>query len=82
VRKLMDVGGGNGTTLARILARHPHIQGINFDIPEVIARAPRHPGVEHVVGDMFQNIPSGCDAIFMKVIPKVLQNPDSHSLES
>ena len=24
-------------------------------------------GVEHVAGDMFEKIPSGCDAIFMKV---------------
>ncbi|KAG0602976.1 hypothetical protein M758_10G055600 [Ceratodon purpureus] len=68
VKKLMDVGGGDGTTLSRILARHPHIQGVNFDLPEVVARAPCHPGVEHMVGDMFQSIPFGCDAIFMKTI--------------
>jgi caffeic acid 3-O-methyltransferase len=68
VRKLMDVGGGEGTILARILARHPHLQGVNFDLPEVIATAPRHRGVEPVGGDMFHSIPSGCDAIFMKVI--------------
>jgi hypothetical protein len=67
VRKLMDVGGGEGTILARILARHPHIQGVNFDLPEVVATNPLHRGVEHQGGNMFHSIPSGCDAIFMKV---------------
>jgi len=83
VRKLMDVGGGEGTILARILARHPHIQGVNFDLPEVVATNPRHRGVEHQGGNMFDSIPSGCDAIFMKSIMhdwndedclKILQN--------
>lgn len=83
VRKLMDVGGGEGTILARILARYPHVQGVNFDLPEVVATAPRHRGVEHMGGNMFYSIPSGCDAIFMKSIMhdwndedclKILQN--------
>ena len=37
VRVLVDVGGGMGTALAAITKRYPHIHGINFDLPHVIA---------------------------------------------
>lgn len=72
-RKLMDVGGGGGTILARILARHPHIRGVNFDLPEVVAMAAHHPGAEQMGGNMFHSIPFGCDGIFMEV--KVITLP-------
>ncbi|URE24201.1 caffeic acid [Musa troglodytarum] len=65
VKVLVDVGGGIGATLYMITAKHPHIRGINFDLPHVISEAPPYPGVEHVGGDMFASVPSG-DAIFMK----------------
>ncbi|CAL9129248.1 unnamed protein product [Musa textilis] len=67
VKVLVDVGGGIGATLYMITAKHPHIRGINFDLPHVISEAPPFPGVEHVGGDMFASVPSG-DAIFMKWI--------------
>ncbi|XP_038905725.1 nicotinate N-methyltransferase 1 [Benincasa hispida] len=66
VEKLVDVGGSAGDCLRMILQKHPPIkEGINFDLPEVVARAPSIPGVSHVGGDMFKSIPTG-DAIFMK----------------
>ena len=34
---IVDVGGGNGTLLAAILAEHPGSQGILFDQPQVVA---------------------------------------------
>ncbi|MCO5572066.1 hypothetical protein L7F22_025817 [Adiantum nelumboides] len=67
VSTLVDVGGGFGTCLRMIVSKHPHIKGINFDQPHVIAAAPVYPGVENVEGDMFVRIPKG-DAIFMKWI--------------
>ncbi|URD86459.1 caffeic acid [Musa troglodytarum] len=67
VKVLVDVGGGTGATLHMITSRHQHIKGINFDLPHVISGAPPYPGVEHVSGDMFESVPSGGDAIFMKV---------------
>ena len=39
VQTLIDVGGGNGTGLAVILERHPHLRGVLFDLPAVIERA-------------------------------------------
>ncbi|KAJ1397195.1 Winged helix-like DNA-binding domain superfamily [Sesbania bispinosa] len=67
VSTLVDVGGGNGTT-SRILAKAcPRIQLTNFDLPHVIAAAPKCNGVEHVAGDMFQSVPKA-DAVFIKWI--------------
>ncbi|XP_050370616.1 (S)-scoulerine 9-O-methyltransferase-like [Argentina anserina] len=57
VNELMDVGGGDGSSLAKIVSMYPHIHGINFDLPSVIAQAPKHQGVKHVGGDMFGSIP-------------------------
>lgn len=68
VKVLVDVGGGTGATLHMITSGHQHIKGINFDLPHVISDAPPYPGVEHVSGDMFESVPSGGDAIFMKWI--------------
>ncbi|KAI9392637.1 hypothetical protein POPTR_006G120000v4 [Populus trichocarpa] len=68
VERLVDVGGSAGDCLRMILKKHPGVrQGINFDLPEVVAKAPIIPGVTNVGGDMFKSIPDG-DAIFMKWI--------------
>ncbi|KAJ4972172.1 hypothetical protein NE237_005271 [Protea cynaroides] len=66
VERLVDVGGSAGDCLRMILHKHPSVRdAINFDLPEVVAKAPSIPGVKHVGGDMFKFIPAG-DAIFMK----------------
>lgn len=68
LERLVDVGGSAGDCLRMILGRYPQVrEGINFDLPEVVAKAPVIPGVTHVGGDMFKSIPAG-DAIFMKWI--------------
>ncbi|XP_031396789.1 caffeic acid 3-O-methyltransferase [Punica granatum] len=68
VKRLVDVGGSAGDCLRMIMGKHPNVtEGINFDLPEVVAKAPSIPGVTHVGGDMFEFIPTG-DAIFMKWI--------------
>ncbi|KAG9451538.1 hypothetical protein H6P81_011503 [Aristolochia fimbriata] len=65
--EIVDVGGGVGTCLSMIVSKYPHVRGINFDLPYVVADAPKFPGVTHVGGDMFQAIPK-TDTIFMKTI--------------
>ncbi|KAM2779379.1 hypothetical protein COP1_014660 [Malus domestica] len=41
VERLMDVGGSADDCLQMILQKHPNIrEGINFDLPEVVAEAP------------------------------------------
>ncbi|CAE5959093.1 unnamed protein product [Arabidopsis arenosa] len=66
VKSLVDVGGGDGSLLGRIISKHTHIiKAINFDLPTVINTSPPSPGIEHVAGDMFTKIPKG-EVIFMK----------------
>uniref|UniRef100_A0ACD5XH38 Uncharacterized protein n=1 Tax=Avena sativa TaxID=4498 RepID=A0ACD5XH38_AVESA len=64
---LVDVGGGTGSTLEMITSRYKHIKAINFDLPHVISQAPTLPGVKHISGNMFADIPVG-DAIFLKTV--------------
>ena len=66
---IVDVGGADGTVLAAILAAHPHMRGVQFDLPHVITSAPQtlaSYGVEDradcVAGDFFESVPSGGDA--------------------
>ncbi|GLJ07301.1 hypothetical protein SUGI_0063890 [Cryptomeria japonica] len=58
LNSLVDVGGGIGVTVAEIVKAHPTINGINYDLPHVIATAPHFPGVKYVGGDMFKEVPS------------------------
>ncbi|XP_059301525.1 cathecol O-methyltransferase 1 [Lycium ferocissimum] len=78
LKSLVDVGGGLGVNLKMITSKYPTIKGINFDLPHVVQDAPSYPGVEHVVGDMFESVPEG-DAIFMKWI--LHDWSDSHCLK-
>lgn len=44
VQRLVDVGGSAGDCLRMILQKHPNVrEGINFDLPEVVAKAPQIP---------------------------------------
>ncbi|KAJ4843790.1 Desmethylxanthohumol 6'-O-methyltransferase, partial [Turnera subulata] len=48
VETLVDVGGGTGRHVAEIVQNYPHIKGINFDLPHVVATAPPYDGVSHM----------------------------------
>ncbi|PPR93530.1 hypothetical protein GOBAR_AA27138 [Gossypium barbadense] len=65
VSQVVDVGGGVGTNLKLIVSKHPQIRGIKFDLPQVIKDAIPCPGVEHIAGDMFMEIPKA-EVIFFK----------------
>ncbi|XP_023632747.1 indole glucosinolate O-methyltransferase 1 isoform X1 [Capsella rubella] len=67
VNVLVDVGGGVGNTLGIVTSKYPNIKGINFDLTCALAQAPSIPGVEHVAGDMFVDVPTG-DAMILKRI--------------
>ncbi|KAK1567847.1 hypothetical protein Q3G72_017364 [Acer saccharum] len=65
LRSLVDVGGGIGGMISEIVKSYPHIKGINFDLPHVIATAPVYDGISHIAGDMFHQIPNA-DALLLK----------------
>ncbi|MFL6210165.1 MAG: methyltransferase [Pyrinomonadaceae bacterium] len=74
-RTLADIAGGHGYLLAQVLKANPHLRGILFDVPPVIAGAPAllaQEGVvervEQVSGDFFAAVPAGADAYMMKHI--------------
>lgn len=65
---LVDVGGGTGKLVAKIVEAYPHIKGVNFDLPHAVATAPQYPGVTHVGGDVFKEIPSADNVIIKSVL--------------
>lgn len=75
IRLLVDVGAGNGSFLAGLLARHTSMRGIVFDMPHVTVSASRvlelagaRERCEVVAGSFFKQIPEGGDAYLLKTI--------------
>ena len=73
--ELADIGGGRGALLAGIMRANPQLQGILFDMPEVIATAQPlldQAGVTSrcklVGGDFFEAVPAGADLYALKFI--------------
>jgi hypothetical protein len=77
-QRVTDVGGGHGALLAQLLAAHPQLRGVVFDLPHVVAGAP--PLIEAagvaarcaiLAGDMLTAVPGGSDCY---VLSRVLLN--------
>jgi hypothetical protein len=73
VRRVVDVGGGNGALLVGILQAHPALKGTLFELPQVVERArPRlrkfglADRCETVGGDFFAQVPDGADVYLLK----------------
>ncbi|HEU5157413.1 MAG TPA: methyltransferase [Streptosporangiaceae bacterium] len=62
-RTVVDVGGGQGALLAAILTANPHIRGVLFDLPHVVAGRVAGFGERcvSVAGDFFESVPAGGD---------------------
>jgi hypothetical protein len=74
-RCLVDVGGGPGQLIADILSANRRLQGILFDLPHVVAHAPRLLAAAGVAdrcriqaGSFFDTVPTGGDAYILKQI--------------
>jgi O-methyltransferase domain/Dimerisation domain len=75
IEVLADIGGGNGSVLAAVLAKYPALNAILFDRADVIDRAKANLAqagvadrVQFIAGDFFQSVPSGADAYFLRHI--------------
>jgi hypothetical protein len=73
--RIADIGGGQGSLLAAILAANSKARGVLFDLPHVVATSASvltTAGVETrcevVGGNMFEAVPDGCAAYVMKFI--------------
>src|SRR5262249_1873156 len=72
-RRLVDVGGSEGTFLGAILAAHPEATGVVLDLPHVVAAgrakvaaAGLADRLELVGGSFFEEVPGGGDLYLMK----------------
>ena len=75
MQQVIDVGGGYGTLLSAVLERHPHLNGVLFDLPHAIEGARKQLATAGlgdrysvVAGDFFARIPSGADGYLLKNI--------------
>jgi len=73
--RLVDVAGGYGSTLCAVLKATPSLRGVLFDMPHVIENARSRVAEQGVAdrcelaaGNMFESVPAGADAYFMKHI--------------
>jgi len=75
-KRLLDIGGGLGTYTIAFLKKNPHMQGVIFDmenvIPltrETIQKAGLGDRVELVTGDFYDDeLPAGCDLALLSAI--------------
>ena len=73
-RRLVDVGGGQGAFLSKVLAATPGLRGILFDQPKVVAEAREMLNselaarTEIVGGSFFEDVPKGADAYVLRKI--------------
>ena len=72
---VIDIGGGHGALLSEILKRYPLVQGVLFDLPEVIENAASLLSAEGVLdrcklveGSFFDELPRGGDIYLLKLI--------------
>lgn len=78
-----DIGGGQGSTLAAVLQRHPSVRGILFDKSSVVAEpSPLNAaGMRHrcivVGGDMLESIPEGADLYMIKRVLMIWGDDDA-----
>jgi hypothetical protein len=74
---IVDIGGGNGALLAKILDRNPEARGILFDQPHVVAEAELPSRCQAVGGSFFEAVPDGADAYVLKAIIHDWEDPES-----
>jgi O-methyltransferase domain len=70
---IVDVGGGHGFAICSILQKYPHMQGILFDLKDIVPGADKRicdlnleKRCRTVHGDFFKAVPEGGDVYFMK----------------
>lgn len=74
LKTVYDIGGGYGHFVSALLKKYPQMQGVLYELPEVIAEAPqKNPAVldkrlRLVSGNFFESVPSGGDAYLLKSV--------------
>ncbi len=82
-RKIADIGGGQGSTLAAILLAHQPARGVLLDLPQVVENATElaAAGVEDrcevIGGDMLREVAPGADLYLIKRVLMLLGDDDA-----
>lgn len=70
---VLDIGGGDGTFVAQLLASRPHLRAVLFDLPQVLQSAAPlrdNPALlarcELTPGNFFESIPPGADLYVLR----------------
>ena len=69
ISSIVDVGGGEGALLRKILELHPTMTGRVLDLPNAVESENDAPTVggrcSHVIGNFFESVPEGADAYLL-----------------
>ena len=72
---VVDIGGGNGTLLQKVLTANLHLRGILYDRPEVVAQAEQSAALQplatrcgYISGDFLQQVPENGDCYILSQI--------------
>ncbi len=83
-RRIVDVGGGDGTLLSAILAHHHGLRGTLLDLPHVVAGGQCSSRAHDVAdrfevcaGSFFESVPAGADAYILKHVIHDWQDVDA-----
>ncbi len=74
--RVVDVGGGRGALLGAILAAYPHVTGVLYDRPDVVANVSAGSRLSVVPGDFFAAVPPAGDTY---ILSRVLHDWDDGS---
>jgi len=67
-KTIVDIGGAQGSLISTIVRSHPHLKGVLFDLPEIIAAVNVDASVQPIAGNFFESVPSGGDAYLLRRI--------------
>ena len=74
IQTVADIGGGQGALLTAILQHYPHLHGLLFDRPAVVAET-RHrldqtvqERIQLCEGDFFEGVPAGIDLYLLRQV--------------
>ncbi len=66
---VVDLGGGNGSLLLELLARHPGLRGVVFDLPETVRdESAFGERCVFVAGSFFESVPADGDVYLLSTI--------------
>lgn len=86
-KRIVDLGGGNGSQMIEILQKQRHLSGMVFDLPHVVERAKQALQSANLAnrcdtrgGSFFEAVPAGCDAYLLRHIIHDWDDAQSHTI--